>query len=87
MELVPCIQEAEIQTVVSGPITYGPDVLPQVGPYLGLPNYWVSVAHTYGIVHSAGFGDYLSDWIIKGEPPYECIDTDPNRYSPHWCTE
>ena len=46
MELVPCLQTANIQTVVSGPITYGPDVLPQVGPYRGLHNYWVSAAHT-----------------------------------------
>ena len=46
MELVPCLETANIQTVVSGPITYGPDVLPQVGPYRGLHNYWVSVAHT-----------------------------------------
>jgi len=46
MQLVPCLERAEIQTVVSGPITYGPDILPQVGPFQGLHNYWVSAAHT-----------------------------------------
>ena len=35
----------------------------------------------FGIVHSGGIGDYLSDWILTGEPPYELSEFDPNRYS------
>lgn len=46
MRLCPVLETAEIQTVVSGPITYGPDVLPQCGPFQGLHNYWVSISHT-----------------------------------------
>lgn len=45
MELVPCFAHANIQSVVNGPITYTPDVLPLVGPDL-LPNMWIA----------AGFG-------------------------------
>ena len=43
MEMVPVLQKAEIQRVVSGPITYSPDVLPLLGPYHGLHNYWCAV--------------------------------------------
>ena len=43
MERVPLLQTAEIQSVVAGPITYTPDILPMVGPYQGLHNYWVAV--------------------------------------------
>lgn len=46
MRLCPVLETASIQTVVSGPITYGPDVLPQCGPFQGLHNYWVSMSHT-----------------------------------------
>lgn len=45
MELVPCFAEASIQSVVNGPITYTPDLVPLVGPDL-LPNMWIA----------AGFG-------------------------------
>ena len=43
MEMVPVLQTANIQSVVSGPITYSPDLLPLVGPFQGLRNYWCAV--------------------------------------------
>lgn len=43
MERVPVLQTAEIRSVVSGPITYTPDLMPMLGPYQGLDNYWVAV--------------------------------------------
>ena len=36
------------QSVVNGPITYTPDLLPMVGPTL-LPNMWLAVGFGYGI--------------------------------------
>ena len=41
MEAFPCFANAEIQSVVNGPITYTPDILPMVGPTM-LPNMWVA---------------------------------------------
>ena len=49
MERIPVLQTAEIQSVVSGPITYTPDILPMVGPYQGLHNYWVALGFGYGV--------------------------------------
>ena len=37
-----------MQSVVNGPITYTPDLLPMVGPTL-LPNMWLAVGFGYGI--------------------------------------
>jgi len=79
MNAFPCFQEAEIQSVVNGPITYTPDLLPMVGPTL-LPNMWLAVGFGYGIVHGGGVGKYLADWICEGEAPYELIEFDPLRY-------
>ena len=42
MELVPCFQQAEIQAVVNGPITYSPDILPMLGPTM-MPNMRLAV--------------------------------------------
>uniref|UniRef100_A0A8C1MQ66 Dimethylglycine dehydrogenase n=1 Tax=Cyprinus carpio TaxID=7962 RepID=A0A8C1MQ66_CYPCA len=41
------------------------------------------VIDRYGIIHSGGVGRFLSDWIMSGEPPYDLIECDPNRYA-HW---
>jgi len=84
MEAFPCFANAEIQSVVNGPITYTPDILPMVGPTM-LPNMWVAVGFGYGIVHGGGVGKYLSDWICEGEAPYELVEFDPLRYS-NWTT-
>jgi len=79
MEDFPCFANAEIQSVVNGPITYTPDLLPMVGPSL-LPNMWLAVGFGYGIAHGGGVGKYLSSWMCDGEPPYELSEFDPLRY-------
>lgn len=37
------------------------------------------------MIHAGGIGKFLSDWIMTGEPPYDFIECDPNRYS-KWTT-
>uniref|UniRef100_A0A7N5ZWV8 Dimethylglycine dehydrogenase n=1 Tax=Anabas testudineus TaxID=64144 RepID=A0A7N5ZWV8_ANATE len=80
MEMVPVLKKADIINVVSGPITYTPDLLPMVGPHQGVRNYWTAIGFGYGIIHAGGIGKFLSDWIRNGEPPYDLIECDPNRY-------
>ena len=43
MEMVPLLKDAEIRSVVSGPITYSPDILPLLGPFQGVHNYFCAV--------------------------------------------
>lgn len=113
MEMVPVLKKADIVNVVSGPITYTPDLLPMVGPHQGVRNYWTAIGFgyvwgvsfldisfissktvelihstsfnswttfSYGVIHAGGIGKFLSDWIRNGEPPYDLIECDPNRY-------
>ena len=44
-----------------------------------------SLFNRYGIVHAGGVGKYLADWITTGEPPYDLIEADPNRFD-GWAT-
>ncbi|XP_077593151.1 dimethylglycine dehydrogenase, mitochondrial [Stigmatopora nigra] len=81
MEMVPVLKKADIINIVSGPITYTPDLLPMVGPHQGVPNYWTAIGFGYGVIHAGGVGKFLSDWITNGEPPYDLIECDPNRYA------
>ncbi|XP_062340264.1 dimethylglycine dehydrogenase, mitochondrial [Osmerus eperlanus] len=85
MEMVPVLKEADIINIVSGPITYTPDLLPMVGPHQGARNYWTAIGFGYGVIHAGGIGKFLSDWIRTGEPPYDLIECDPNRYG-KWTT-
>ena len=43
-------------------------------------NYSIFELHFTG-----GIGQYLSDWMIEGEPPFDLIEWEPNRYG-NWAT-
>ena len=54
MERVPLIENADIASVVAGPITYSPDVLAMLGPAPEVHNMWLAVGTGYGIIHAGG---------------------------------
>ena len=39
----------------------------------------------YGIIQAGGAGQYIADWLVDGEPPYDLIEVDANRFG-SWCT-
>ncbi|CAH3147108.1 unnamed protein product [Porites lobata] len=80
-------RQLEITSVVSGPITYSPDAIPLVGPDARVPNMWLALGTGwgYGIGLAGGICKYLSDWMIEGEPPFDLIEWEPNRYG-NWAT-
>lgn len=45
---------------------------------LGTLKLWTPFS--YGVIHAGGIGKFLSDWIRNGEPPYDLIECDTNRY-------
>lgn len=47
MEMIPVLKKADIVNIVSGPITYTPDLLPMVGPQQGVRNYWTVIGFGY----------------------------------------
>ncbi|XP_057306789.1 dimethylglycine dehydrogenase, mitochondrial-like [Hydractinia symbiolongicarpus] len=80
MERFPCVKEADIASTIAGPITYTPDILPMIGPFPEVPNYWCAIGFGYGVVHAGGAGKYLADWMQTGEPPFDLNELDPGRY-------
>ena len=55
-----CHPTSLLQSVVNGPITYTPDLLPMVGPSQ-LPNMWMAVGFGYGIGEPRGGGGSCND--------------------------
>ena len=80
MHRVPSFADAGIKDIVNGPISYAPDGNPMVGPAFGLPNYWISEAHSFGVTAAGGAGWQLANWIIDGEPSVDMLDVDPRRF-------
>ena len=40
---------------------------------------------SYGIIHGGGAGKYIADWILSGEPEYDLVECDPERFG-KWAT-
>lgn len=80
MKRVPSFEQAGIKDIVNGPIAYTPDGNPMVGPAFGLPNFWVSEGHSFGVTAAGGAGWQLANWIVEGEPSVDMIGVDPRRF-------
>jgi len=80
MNRVPSFENAGIKDIVNGPIAYTPDGNPMVGPAFGLPNFWVSEGHSFGVTAAGGAGWQLANWIVDGEPTVDMIGVDPRRF-------
>lgn len=80
MKRVPSFEQAGIKDIVNGPIAYTPDGNPMVGPAFGLPHFWVSEGHSFGVTAAGGAGWQLANWIVEGEPSVDMIGVDPRRF-------
>ena len=80
MKRVPTLESVGVKNVVNGPISYTPDGNPMVGPAFGLPNFWVSEGHSFGVTAAGGAGWQLAEWIVNGQPSVDMIGVDPRRF-------
>jgi len=80
MHRVPSFENAGIKDIVNGPIAYTPDGSPMVGPAFGLPNFWISEGHSFGVTAAGGAGWQLAHWMIDGEPTVDMLGVDPRRF-------
>ncbi|MGI9306835.1 MAG: GcvT family protein [Gammaproteobacteria bacterium] len=80
---LPVLQEAGIQTVVNGPITYTPDGLPLVGPTPGKQNAYCINGLRAGLGEGGGHGWLLAQIIAHGEACYDTWALDPRRFTRH----
>lgn len=67
MKRTPVLANAEIISVVSGPITYSPDAIPLVGPDVRVPNMWLALGTGYGIGLAGRFIQTFKLIIIKSK--------------------
>ena len=51
-----------------------------VGPAFGLPNFWLSEGHSFGVTAAGGAGWQLAEWMVEGEPTVDMIGVDPRRF-------
>lgn len=80
LKTLPELQHSPIAEKYAGVVCMSPDCMPMVGPVMGFKNYWVAVGFFDGLSTAGGIGKYLADWIIDKEPPFELVETDPNRF-------
>lgn len=77
---VPSMADLGINDIVNGPIAHSPDGNPRIGPAFGLPNFWLSEAHSFGVTAAGGAGWQLAQWISEGEPSVDMLGVDPRRF-------
>lgn len=82
---VPLLAEAGAQRFVNGPIPYGPDALPLVGPAAGVRNFYHATGVQIGITHSAAIGKAMAEWLTEGETEWDLASWDPRRFG-DWAT-
>ena len=79
-ELLPCLAEAGIKSVINGPMIFSPDLGPLIGPYPGKPGYFCANGVMTGFNQGGGIGRVLAEWIIDGEPRLDVSFWDVARY-------
>ena len=78
-EMIPALQRLGIKTVVNGPTGRTADLRPCIGPAHGLPNYYTFCGAVGGFLQ-CGFGKYLAEWILEGEPSIDLTPVDVRRF-------
>ncbi len=81
IERIPAFGSAGIKTVNNGPICYTPDGCPLVGPVTGHDGLWLAAGFPVGIGTGGGSGDFLADWMVNGNPPYDLPIVYPFRFN------
>jgi len=77
----PALAEAGIKVANNGPLCYAPDGMPVLGPVSSHPGLWIASGFHVGIGTGGGAGQFLSDWIAKGKPPYDLNAVHPDRFA------
>ena len=80
MERFPAISQVRIKVANNGPICYAPDGFPMLGPMASHEGLWLASGFNVGIGTGGGAGQFLSEWIATGAPPYQLSCVDPARF-------
>ena len=81
IERIPAFGNAGIKAVNNGPIAYTPDGCPLLGPVQTHQGLWLATGFCVGIGTGGGAGEFLANWMVNGEEPYELPIVHPARFS------
>ena len=81
----PTLAEAGIRSVVHCPFVFAPDGNPCIGPFKGIPNYWLAVGVMAGLSQGGGVGLALANWMVEGDPGMDIWAMDASRFGA-WAT-
>nr|WP_282095048.1 FAD-binding oxidoreductase [Epibacterium ulvae] len=77
----PVLAEVGVKVANNGPLCYAPDGMPVLGPISTHPGLWMASGFHVGIGTGGGAGQFLSDWIVNGTPPYALHSVHPDRFA------
>ncbi|SEU08598.1 NAD(P)/FAD-dependent oxidoreductase [Paracoccus homiensis] len=77
----PAFAQVGIKVANNGPLCYAPDGFPMLGPVPGQEGLWLASGFHVGIGTGGGAGQFLSEWIATGKPPYRLACVDPARFA------
>ncbi len=82
IDLVPCLEHAQIRHFMNGPESFTPDNKFIMGEAPEVRNLFVAAGfNSQGILSAAGVGRAMSDWIISGEPQMDLSEVDIARFA------
>lgn len=76
----PALGEVGIKVANNGPLCFAPDGMPVLGPVQSQPGLWVASGFHVGIGTGGGAGQFISEWIASGTPPYDIPVICPERF-------
>ncbi|HXF36766.1 MAG TPA: FAD-dependent oxidoreductase, partial [Actinomycetota bacterium] len=82
-KLVPALQTAEVIRMINGPEAFTPD-----GEFIlgesEVRGFFVAAGFcAHGIAGAGGIGKVMAEWIVEGEPEYDCWKMDIRRFGRH----
>ena len=77
---IPVVAEAGIKRVINGPIAFGPDAKPHLGPHRGVGNFYCAAGLTGGIAQAGGAGRCLAELIVHGVSSVDLTTLDADRF-------
>jgi glycine cleavage system T protein len=80
--LVPLLREAQIIRMINGPEAFTPDGEFILGESEVRGFYVAAGFCAHGIAGAGGIGKVMAEWIVDGEPEYDCWQMDIRRFGP-----
>lgn len=78
---VPALATAGVKELINGPESFTPDGNFILGEAPELKNFFVGAGfNAFGIASGGGAGMVLAEWVVKGEPPFDCWPVDIRRF-------